>query len=77
MPMSPARTMRAKAQKQNDQIRFPRPSGEEKKRSREAKENKTPVSTWISALMLFIIFGSTIVHIYINIVSSPKVGKAN
>ncbi|KAH9586412.1 Stress-associated endoplasmic reticulum protein [Trypanosoma melophagium] len=60
MPLSPARTMRVKAQKQNSQISTPRLSDEEKKRLREKKENKSPVPTWLVVLMLFIVFGSSI-----------------
>ncbi|KAF8283709.1 hypothetical protein BCY84_03522 [Trypanosoma cruzi cruzi] len=74
MPLSPARTIRVKAQKQNEQIRSPRLSSEDKKRIREAKENKSSVSLWLAAFMMFVVFGSTIVHIYLNIVSSPRRG---
>ncbi|EAN94999.1 hypothetical protein TcYC6_0075630 [Trypanosoma cruzi] len=74
MPLSPARTIRVKAQKQNEQIRSPRLSSEDKKRIREAKENKSSVSLWLAVFMMFVVFGSTIVHIYLNIVSSPRRG---
>nr|CCC52518.1 conserved hypothetical protein [Trypanosoma vivax Y486] len=75
MPLSPVRSMRIKAQKQNSLINNPRLSDEEKRRIRERRENVSPVPAWMAAAMLFLVFGSILVQIYFTVKTSPKMGQ--
>jgi hypothetical protein len=76
MPGTPAQRMRQSAQKIDGAIARSRSAEAEKRKKKQEEDGKSMLPPWVVYLLLFLVFGGSIVQIYFSILNSPSMSTA-